>query len=200
MRNSAKIVLASSSPRRRELLELLNVDFTVVSSNADESIEKPVPPVEYVETLAVRKAKAVAESLATSEDEQDVLVVGADTIVTTDGRILGKPKDAADAAAMLRSLQGRTHTVYTGLCVYQVADGVKRSGFSATSVTMRPLTQRQIEDYIATEEPFDKAGAYGIQGLGSTLVTRIHGDYFTVVGLPLYLLYDYLGQFGVPVY
>ncbi len=199
-----KLVLASGSPRRKELLETIGLEFDVVVSEVDETVEPSLPPAIVVQTLAERKASAVARRLAaeaTSDAEAGrTLIIASDTIVTIEGRILGKPVDRAHAAAMLRRLESRTHTVVTGLCVLDADSGQKEVGFSATDVTFRPLTEDEIERYINTGEPMDKAGAYGIQGIGSTLVTKIAGDYFTVVGLPLHLLATYLKTFDLNVF
>ena len=171
------IVLASASPRRRELLAKAGLDFTVRVSDAQEYIVPGTPPHEAVMQLAQQKAVAVAQN------SPDDLVIGADTVVVYDGEILGKPKDTADAARMLRMLSGSTHTVYTGVCLAHA--GKAETFFEQTQVTFYPLTDAQIESYIATGEPMDKAGAYGIQGRGCTLVRGICGDYFNVVGLPV---------------
>ena len=171
------IVLASASPRRRELLQTAGVEFTVCVSDAEERIPPGTPPHEAVMLLAKQKALAVAK------DRPNDLVIGADTVVVYDGAILGKPADEADAARMLRMLSGRTHTVYTGVCL--VSAGSAETFFEQTQVTFYPLTDDEIAAYIATGEPMDKAGAYGIQGRGCTLVRGICGDYFNVVGLPV---------------
>lgn len=171
------VVLASASPRRRELLQRAGVDFTVRASDAEEFIEPGTPPHEAVMQLAAQKALAVAR------DCPDDLVIGADTVVVFDGEILGKPADTADAARMLHRLSGQTHAVYTGVCL--VRGGKTETFFEQTQVTFYPLTDEQIASYIATGEPMDKAGAYGIQGRGCTLVRGICGDYFNVVGLPV---------------
>jgi septum formation protein len=171
------VVLASASPRRRELLQKAGVAFTVKVSDADEHIDPDTPPHEAVMALARQKARAVAKTCP------DDLVIGADTVVVYDGAILGKPSDEADAARMLRMLSGKTHTVYTGVCF--VSADKTESFYEQTQVTFYPLTEQEIEAYVATGEPMDKAGAYGIQGRGCTLVQRICGDYFNVVGLPV---------------
>ncbi|MDQ0189617.1 septum formation inhibitor Maf [Alicyclobacillus cycloheptanicus] len=195
------LVLASGSPRRSELLRTLGLTFTVVPSQADESISHNQPPGAIVEALAERKARTVVPALQDQADAANrVLVIGADTIVVVDGEILGKPADRDHAAHMLQRLQGRTHDVYTGLCIAALPAGTFQTAHSRTTVTMRPLTPVQIDRYIATGEPMDKAGAYAIQGFGATLVRQIEGDYFTVVGLPLALLSDMLAAHDVLVY
>lgn len=203
MSSHVKLVLASGSPRRKELLETIGLEFEVVVSDVDESVDPKLPPAIVVQKLAQRKADAVAERLSeqtgTDEEAERKLIIASDTIVVSEGRILGKPRDRVHAATMLTQLESRTHTVVTGLCVLDAASGEREVGFSSTDVSFRPLTEEQIERYIQTGEPMDKAGAYGIQGYGSTLVTRISGDYFTVVGLPLFLLATYLSRFGIDV-
>ena len=171
------VVLASASPRRREQLQTAGVDFTVKVSDADEHIEPDTPPHAAVMSLARQKAHAVAKTCP------DDLVIGADTVVVYDGAILGKTADAADAARMLRMLSGKTHAVYTGVCL--VCAEKEETFYEQTQVTFFPLTEQEIDAYVATGEPMDKAGAYGIQGRGCTLVQSICGDYFNVVGLPV---------------
>ncbi|QYY42113.1 Maf family protein [Aneurinibacillus thermoaerophilus] len=194
--NQPSIVLASASARRKELLAGLGLTFIVQPSVASEVVEEEVSPEEYVTILAQRKARDVAFSLADNENES-FLVIGSDTIVVLDDTILGKPGHEEEAFRMLSSLQGRTHTVYTGVCIVETATGREKSGYRATKVTMRKLTPDKIRRYIATGEPMDKAGAYGIQGYGAMLVSHLEGDYFSVVGLPVALVSDFLEEFGV---
>ena len=174
----AEIVLASQSPRRQELLGFLFPRFTVRVSEADETLPEGIAPDEAVRTLALRKARAVAP------EAPGALVIGADTVVAIDGLILGKPRDAADAAGMLRRLSGRTHQVYTGVAL--LGGGREECFHECTGVTFAPLTDGEIAWYLSTGEPFDKAGSYGIQGYGARFIERISGDYFTVMGLPLH--------------
>ncbi|MBQ3264838.1 MAG: septum formation inhibitor Maf [Ruminococcus sp.] len=171
------IILASKSPRRQELIGNITPDFTVVVSEVDEVLPAGVMPEEAPAYLAGVKARAVAEK------HPDDIVIGADTVVILEGEVLGKPRDAADAERMLSALSGKTHTVITGCAV--IMNGKTRSFSEATRVEFYPLSEKEIADYIATGEPFDKAGAYGIQGKGSVLVKRIEGDFFNVVGLPV---------------
>lgn len=171
------LLLASSSPRRRELLQLTGIPFETVPANADESIPAGMPPAQAVELLAKRKAGVVFET-----HPQDV-VLGADTLVTIDGMILGKPNDEADAVRMLRLLSGRVHETVTGFCVRSAAG--ETSGVERTEVTFLPLSDADILSYVKTGEPLDKAGAYGIQGHGALLIQGIRGDYYTVMGLPI---------------
>ena len=179
----AEIVLASASPRRKELLKNMGLDFSVVVSDADESrADSSVPPGIYVQELAFLKAAAAAKKL---KKRKDKIVVSADTIVVLDDEILGKPRDAEDAFKMLKRLSGRSHKVYTGFCVLRLSDGRMVCSDVCTEVSFRALSDERIEDYIKTGEPMDKAGAYGIQGLGAMLVSGINGDYFNVVGLPV---------------
>lgn len=171
------LVLASQSPRRKELLEQVGLSFTVQPSVQEETVEPGRTPQEVVQQLALQKAGEVFA------DHPDAIVLGADTLVAVEGEILGKPKNNEDAARMLRRLSGRTHQVHTGAAV--LSDG-KQTVFTETAdVTFYPLTESEIQAYIQTEEPADKAGSYGIQGLGAVLVARIEGDYFSIVGLPV---------------
>ena len=170
-----RIVLASASPRRRSLLELLLTDFSCVKPDVDESLRAGESPRDYVSRLAITKASAV--------DAPGELILGADTTVTVDNEVLGKPKDRADATRMLSMLSGRSHDVLTGVAVR--CGDVVDSCVVSTSVTFAKLSQRDISRYLDTEEPWDKAGAYAIQGLGGVFVLRIEGSYSSVVGLPL---------------
>jgi septum formation protein len=177
-----KIVLASGSPRRRELLAGLGVQFEVKTSQVDETFDPSSPPNAVAEELAHRKAKDVARQLDAA------LVIGADTIVVCDGEILGKPRDEQEAVQMLSRLQGRAHQVYTGIALVEVADGHvvrERVSHRMTHVWMRSLSDEKISWYVDSKEPLDKAGAYGIQGLGACLIDKIDGCYFNVVGLSL---------------
>ncbi|KAF6573077.1 Maf family protein [Paenibacillus sp. FSL M8-0228] len=192
-----RIILASTSPRRKELLAFLRLPFEVVPSHADESTPESWTPQQIVETLAARKAQAVVNTVTQSKEAG--LVIGSDTIVVLDGSVLGKPADHADAVRMLTALQGRTHRVYTGVACIHTGTGEVLVRHRQTEVTMKPLSQEQIVAYVNTGEPSDKAGAYGIQGMGATLVESIQGCYFNVVGLPLSLLSDMLSDFGVNV-
>ncbi|MBC3939764.1 septum formation protein Maf [Anaerotruncus massiliensis (ex Liu et al. 2021)] len=183
----AEIILASQSPRRQELLGFLFPRFTVRVSEADETLPEGIAPDEAVRTLALRKARAVAP------EAPGAFVIGADTVVAIDGLILGKPRDEADAAGMLRRLSGRTHQVYTGVAL--LGGGREECFHECTGVTFAPLTDGEIAWYLSTGEPFDKAGSYGIQGYGARFIERISGDYFTVMGLPLHGIYTRIGRF-----
>ena len=186
---AVRIVLASQSPRRRELLSLIGIAHDVRPADLDESLLPGESPTEHAERLARSKAEAVAAR------EPAAVVIGSDTIVVLDGEILGKPSTAGEAAMTLRRLSGRTHTVHTAVAVTR--NGRTVSGVESVEVTFRPLTDAQIETYIATGEPMDKAGAYGIQGYGAVIVERVHGDYFAVMGLALGRLVGLLAQVGV---
>ena len=186
-----KIILASNSPRRRELLEQMGIkDFKVAAPNVDESVEDSLSPAESVEQLSLRKARAAAQKVGPSD-----LISAADTVVVLDGTVLGKPHDQAEAFAMLSALSGREHHVYTGVTVLRGEDAVTQH--EETAVAFREILPDEIRGYIATGEPMDKAGAYGIQGMGALLVSGIRGDYCNVVGLPVFRLGRILKEFGV---
>lgn len=179
----SEIILASASPRRRELMQNMGLNFAVMVSDADEtSVDSSVPPGIYVQELALLKAAAVAKSIL---NNKDAIVISADTIVVKDGEILGKPRDDADAKRMLESLSGSIHSVYTGFCVMRISDAFTVCKHVKTDVHFRTLTDEKIDRYIQSGECRDKAGAYGIQGLGAMLISHINGDYFNVVGLPV---------------
>ena len=194
-----KIILASSSPRRRELMAQAGFAFEVLVSEADETIEAETPG-EMVEVLSERKAAAVAEEIKKQGfAEESVLLVGADTMVAIDGKKLGKPKDEKGAEEMLEELSGRTHQVYTGVMLIRLKKAENgsilqesRTFSEGTDVSFYPLTKEEIRSYIATGEPMDKAGAYGIQGKAAVFVKEIKGDYNNVVGLPIARLYQEL--------
>lgn len=183
-----ELILASQSPRRRELFELIGLPFTPLVSEADENME-PGEPGSYVEALALKKAEAVFKQ------RPDACVIGADTIVWLDGSIIGKPEDADDAYRILRTLSGRTHRVYTGLAV--LSPGSREVLHDITEVTFAPLSDAEIWAYIHSGEPMDKAGAYGVQGKGAIFVERVRGCYFTVIGLPVPRLYRALAKLGI---
>ena len=187
--SAVRLVLASSSPRRRELLGLLGLKPEIVPADIDESTRPGESPVAYVERLAREKAEAVAV------ERPDAWIVGADTTVSIDGDIIAKPESVDEAVAMLTRLQGRDHVVHTGMAV--VGRGRTVSGVETTRVWMRRLDERTIRDYIATGEPMDKAGAYGIQGFGAVIVEKVEGDYFTVMGLGLGRLVLLLREAGL---
>lgn len=192
-KKNVPLILASSSPRRRELLQTIGLSFTVMTSDVDETTDEHLSPKEVVEELALRKAKEVASRLT------EGVVLGSDTVVVLRDQILGKPEDEEDAFRMLSMLQGQEHTVYSGVALIDVETGHTEVSYSHTQVRIRALTEREIKSYIATGEPMDKAGSYAIQGIGATIVEGIIGDYFTVVGLPLGLTTKLLTRFGMPI-
>lgn len=196
-----KIILASASPRRKELLGNIGLSFSVLVPDADEdSIPKNIAPPLYVQELALLKASAAA-ALLPEGGKKDRIIIAADTIVCLDGKILGKPADKAEAEAMLTALSDRVHTVYTGFCVMRAKDAFAVCRSEKTQVRFQALSPEKIRRYIATGEPMDKAGAYGIQGYGATLVSGIDGDYFNVVGLPVAALAAVLEQeFGIEIF
>ena len=186
-----EFILASGSPRRRQLLEQIGIrSFAVRPTDADESLPAGIAPGAAVELLSVRKGE-VARATA----DPDALILAADTVVALDGAILGKPHSREEAVSMLTILSGRTHQVYTGVTLLR--GEAEHTEHEVTSVTFRPLTAAEIDAYVSSGEPMDKAGAYGIQGLGALLVERLEGDYFNVMGLPLLRLSRMLGQFGI---
>ena len=185
------VILASNSPRRRELLEELGISFSVDPSDVDEGVLPGEAPEAYAARVALDKAQVAAGRA------RDGIVIAADTIVVIGDRILGKPTDARDAGQMLAALSGHEHRVITGLVVMDAASGRTSVRTSITKVWFRDLSDREITDYVATGEPLDKAGAYGIQGKGALLVERIEGCFSNVVGLPLSLLLEILQEFGI---
>jgi septum formation protein len=184
-----RVVLASSSPRRRQLLTLVGIAHEVMPADIDESYLAGETPASHAERLAREKAATVAAAA------RDAVVIAADTIVVVDGDVLGKPRDHAHAAGMLRRLSGRAHRVITAVAA--IWDGTTAAAVEEVGVTFRPLTDHEIAAYIATGEPMDKAGAYGIQGFGATLVERVEGDYFAVMGLSLNRLVRLLERMGL---
>lgn len=194
-----RVILASTSPRRKELIASLNIPFDIVPSHVDETIHEHLSPAQIVTELSKRKAEAVYHSLDSSSVSQGGIIVGSDTIVVRDAQVLGKPRNVDEAAAMIATLQGRTHTVYTGVACIDSITGETVVDYRSTKVTMKTMTDGEVLAYANSGEGLDKAGGYAIQGLGATLVTGIEGCYFNVVGLPLSLLTDMLKQFGINV-
>jgi septum formation protein len=187
--SGCRVVLASASPRRRDLLNLIGIAHEVRPANIDETMRPREAPRRYAERLAREKASAIATR------DPDLITIGADTVVVINRKVLGKPADTADAARMLKMLSGREHTVITAVAVSR---GRKlRSAIEEVRVKFRRLRDDEIEAYIAMGEPMDKAGAYGIQGYGATIVERIEGDYFAVMGLPLVRLVGLMRDVGV---
>lgn len=205
----SRIILASASPRRKELLEQIGLDFEVCPAKGEEIITSSVPQ-EAVMELSRQKAREVAAGLLMYNEKhkdltspQDMLVIGADTVVSLDGQIMGKPKDEEDVLRMLSALSGKTHSVYTGV-TFVIVGASGRTGehcfYEKTDVTMSPMSPEEIRRYIATGEPMDKAGAYGIQGACAIHIEQICGDYNNVVGLPLAGLYRELKKIGIEIY
>jgi septum formation protein len=190
-----KLILASASPRRAEILRNAGIRFEICSSDVDESRLDNESPGEYVRRLALVKALAAADknpALGVA-----ALIIGADTVVVVDDDVLGKPASRDDAKRMLRSVSGRVHEVHTGLALMQTSGMQQRVVEEITRVHFAHLNDQEIEDYIATREPFDKAGAYAIQGIGGRFVNRVEGCYFNVMGLPLARLWSLLRDFGL---
>ncbi|OQB24091.1 MAG: Septum formation protein Maf [Firmicutes bacterium ADurb.Bin182] len=183
-----RLILASGSPRRRELLDISGFEFDVIVSDANENISANSPS-ELVKKLSLSKACAVKKG------RTDCCVIGSDTVVVLDGEVIGKPKDAEDAFSILQKLSGKTHLVYTGIAV--ISDNCEFADYDVTRVTFEKLTDNEIKAYIKTGEPMDKAGAYGIQGPASLFVKSVEGNYFTIIGLPLPKLYKMLRRAGL---
>jgi len=188
---NCEIILASSSPRRSELLKTLGVDFTIVNPNAEESQIENETPEEFALRLATEKALSVSVEM-----RSHCYVIGADTIVVESGCILGKPSQADEARAMLYRISGKEHTVFTAFAIVNKSE-VLHNEIVATSVRVKTLAAPEIEGYIKTTEPMDKAGAYGIQGVGSFMIESINGSYTNVVGLPVFELLQSLTKLGV---
>jgi len=191
MKSDRKIVLASRSPRRKKLLEQIGLNFAVRESEYEEDMSVTDDPEELVKFLAMKKAEDVARHY------DDAIIIGSDTVVVFGGKILGKPENEEGARRMLRELSGREHKVFTGLAIIDTKNTIKVNVCGQARVKFRELEEREIEDYIATGEPLDKAGAYGIQDKGILLIEEIRGDYCTIVGLPLTLVYRELKKMGI---
>lgn len=189
---SGELILASGSPRRRQLLDMLGLSYQVVAPEVDERFRREEAPEAYVVRLARAKAAAVA-----AQRPED-LVLAADTTVVLDGELFGKPRSADEAAAMLRRLQGKTHRVLTAVALAATGGQRLEHALDVTAVTFRRLSEAEIAAYVATGEPLDKAGAYAVQGVGAALVERIEGDFFGVMGLPVRLVLALLERFGRP--
>lgn len=184
-----RLILASQSPRRKELLNLLQIPYSIIASRTEEKLNRNLSPEENVQCLAEQKASAVLA------ENPDAVVIGADTMVCIDGECLGKPHDREEAAHMLRRLSGRSHQVITAVSI-QTHDR-KETFCDTTEVTFWPLSEDDIQLYIETKEPMDKAGAYGIQGKGALLVKKIDGDFYSVVGLPVAKTMRALKEFNI---
>lgn len=187
-----RLILASESPRRKTLLESVGIEPVVVPSNVDEEApSEDMSPGDLVKVLARRKIRKVAAS------RPNDYVLGGDTIVYIDGQVLGKPSDKQQAVEMLRRIRGRTHEVYTGVALYEPLGRTVLDDYDATFVTIRDLGEEEIRWYVETGEPMDKAGSYALQGIGGFFVTKVDGDFSSVVGLPLPKVYDLLRRAGV---
>lgn len=205
----SQIILASQSPRRKELLEQIGLEFEICPAKGEEIITKTIPE-EVVMELSKQKAEEVAAMVSSFGEQHkeittpsDMLVIGADTVVAYDGKILGKPVDEADAKRMLTMLSGNTHSVFTGVTLVLI-DKSGRAGelvfYEKTDVKMHEMTEAEIDRYIATGEPMDKAGSYGIQGKCAIYIEKIDGDYNNVVGLPITRIYQELKKIGIDIY
>lgn len=189
------VILASGSPRRREILENMNLKFSVVTSDIDERILENEDPIQLVLRLALEKCMSVAQN------NKSDLVIGADTVVVLDGEVLGKPKNEEEAFYMLSRLSNRQHQVITGISIVNLENEKKIVDYAISNVKFKKLTEQDIKDYINTKECLDKAGSYGIQGYGALLVEEIKGDYFNIVGLPISKLSDILKEnFGINLF
>lgn len=182
-----KLILASGSPRRKELLSLLNIPFDVIVSDFEESIDESKPLEKEIERLSYGKAKTVFDL------HNDSIVIGSDTIVTIDNKVLGKPKTVDKAMEMLKEIQGREHVVITGVTIMS-KDKIE-TFHTSSKVYFNPMDEKEIEEYANTKEPLDKAGAYAIQGIGSKYINKIDGDYYSIMGLPVSELYTRLKNF-----
>ncbi len=187
------IILASTSPRRKQLLQILGLEFTTVSSDVDEKLNPRLKPRRQAEVLSLEKAESLVDRYP------DAIIIAADTLIGFEDEIFIKPKDLKDARRMLRQLSGKTHSIYTGLTIIDTKTKKKVTKSVETIVTFRNLTPKEISGYLATKEPYDKAAAYAIQGLGAIFVEKIEGDYMGAVGLPLNLLAKELKKLGVAV-
>jgi septum formation protein len=188
-----KLVLASASPRRAEILKAAGIRFEVHASQIKESAVQGETPQQLAERLAAAKAEFVARPYA---HDKNVIVLGADTVVSLDGESLGKPRDSADARTMLRKLRGREHQVITGVSLIRIADGARHTSSEITRVWFSEMDDREVDHYVRIGEPFGKAGAYAIQGIGGRYIPRIEGCYFNVVGLPLAHVTQALADLG----
>jgi septum formation protein len=193
MRRKKPIILASASPRRKELMDLIGLEFTVDTGAYEETMDIDLPPLELAKFLSLKKAEAVTSR------HGNAVIIAADTFIVFQGALMGKPRDAQEAQKMLRRLSGKTHSVITGYTIIDTEHKKKLSRAVETKVTFRRLTGEEIDAYVRSGEPLDKAGAYAIQGLGAVFVRKIEGDYFNVIGLPLSSLIDSLKKFNIRV-
>jgi septum formation protein len=192
-KNMKTIILASASPRREELLKKIGLKFKAEPSNYEENISYELEPHELAKLLSLEKAKLVAKN------HKNVLIIAADTLIVFEGKILGKPRTKTEAREMLERINGKPHSVITGFTIVDSGSNKALSRSVETKVHLRKLSSTEIDAYVKSQEPLDKAGAYAIQGLGSVIVEKIEGDYFNVVGLPLSALVESLKEFGVHI-
>jgi len=195
---ATKVILASASPRRAEILAAAGIPFEFQASNVDEARLAGEPPEQMVERLARAKAEAIARVNQSAHSDQLRVILGADTVVVVDQEILGKPGDAATAREMLIKLRGREHRVITGFALLRTSDGESRIGHETTRVWFSAMTDAEVDAYVVTNEPLDKAGAYAIQGIAGRYIPRIEGCYFNVVGLPIARVSQALKELGSP--
>jgi septum formation protein len=188
------IILASASPRRKALMDLIGLEFTVDTGSYEETMDIDLPPSKLAKFLSLKKAEAVTSR------HRNAVIVAADTFIVFHGELMGKPRDAEEARKMLRKLSGKTHSVITGYTIIDTEHKRELSRAVETKVTFRRITGKEIDAYVRSKEPLDKAGAYAIQGLGAVFVRRIEGDYFNVIGLPLNSLVESLKGFGISIF
>lgn len=189
-----KIVLASASPRRKDLLNQIGLKFDIIVSDIEEKVDANLSPESVVESLAYQKAQAISKDI-----KEDCLVIGSDTVVVIDEIILGKPKDSQDAFNMLKMLSGKTHKVITGVCMIDVISNKYLLQHDISHIKFRDISDNEIDAYIKTQEPFGKAGSYAVQGMSAIFVEKIEGSYTNIVGLPLYIIDNMLKQFDINV-
>jgi septum formation protein len=188
-----RVILASASPRRKELLEKIGLKFEVEPSNYVENMRSKLSPDELARAMSLEKAKVVAGK------HKNAIVIAADTFIVFRGKILGKPNTSAEARKMLMSLKGRSHSVITGFTILDTNKNKVLTRSVETVVHIKNLTSEEVDAYVRSKEPLDKAGAYAIQGLGSVIVEKIEGDYFNVIGLPVSVLVEGLKEFGIHI-
>lgn len=189
-----KLILASASPRRKELLENLGYEFQIIPADIDETVNGSKSPEEIVKELALQKASHIANNI-----DYPAVIIGSDTIVVIDNTILGKPENTEDAYKMLKLLSGRSHQVISGIAIIDTSNNNKIVESASSDVYFRPISEKEITDYISTKEPMDKAGAYAIQGLASTFIEKINGCYNNIVGLPLFKVTRALKEFDLDI-
>jgi septum formation protein len=193
------LILASSSPRRQELIQTLGLPYEIRVSDVNEDTDAGMSPAEIVEQLSIRKARAVSD-MYKAEQREEGIVIGSDTIVVLGEEVLGKPRDQQDAARMLDALQGKAHHVFSGVACIDLKTGRELRSHMVSKVTFRAMSEEEIWGYVQTGEPLDKAGAYGVQGLGAVFIEKIEGDFYNIMGLPLNLLYQMLLKLGISLF